>query len=92
MFLAEKTPGDDANFPTPGMIGGEIEVLGYRGMKEYELGFDGFEVYGENLLGGEEGRGFKQLMETFESARIAARAHRRGAIGAGYLDAIRPRP
>lgn len=77
MFLAEKTPGDDANpFPTEGMTGGEIEVLGYRGMKEYELGFDGFHVKGENLLGGEEGKGFKQLMETFESARIqtAARA------------------
>ena len=77
MFLAEKTPGDDANpFPTPGMIGGEIEVLGYRGMKEYELGFDGFKVKGENLLGGVEGQGFKQLMQTFESARIqtAARA------------------
>lgn len=77
MFLAEKTPGDDANpFPTDGMTGGEIEVLGYRGMKEYELAFDGFHVKGENLLGGEEGKGFKQLMETFESARIqtAARA------------------
>lgn len=77
MFLAEKTPGDDANpFPTQGMTGGEIEVLGYRGMKEYELAFDNFHVKGENLLGGEEGRGFKQLMETFESARIqtAARA------------------
>lgn len=77
MFLAEKTPGtDETPFPTPGMTGGEIEVLGYRGMKEYELGFDGFRVKGENLLGGETGRGFKQLMETFESARIqtAARA------------------
>ena len=77
MFLAEKTPGDDSNpFPTEGMTGGEIEVLGYRGMKEYELAFDGFQVKGENLLGGEEGKGFKQLMETFESARIqtAARA------------------
>lgn len=77
MFLAEKTPGtDDAPFPTPGMTGGEIEVLGYRGMKEYELGFDGFRVKGENLLGGVEGQGFKQLMQTFESARIqtAARA------------------
>ena len=77
MFLAEKTPGDDANpFPTDGMTGGEIEVLGYRGMKEYELAFDGFKVDGQNLLGGEEGKGFKQLMETFESARIqtAARA------------------
>jgi len=77
MFLAEKTPGtDEAPFPTEGMTGGEIEVLGYRGMKEYELGFDNFHVKGENLLGGEEGKGFKQLMETFESARIqtAARA------------------
>jgi (2S)-methylsuccinyl-CoA dehydrogenase len=77
MFLAEKTPGTDADpFPTPGMTGGEIEVLGYRGMKEYELGFDGFRVKGENLLGGVEGQGFKQLMQTFESARIqtAARA------------------
>ncbi|MEP2716759.1 acyl-CoA dehydrogenase family protein [Pseudophaeobacter sp.] len=77
MFLAEKTPGTDENpFPTEGMTGGEIEVLGYRGMKEYELGFDGFKVKQENLLGGAEGKGFKQLMETFESARIqtAARA------------------
>lgn len=77
MFLAEKTPGTDEDpFPTPGMTGGEIEVLGYRGMKEYELAFDGFKVQGDNLLGGKEGQGFKQLMETFESARIqtAARA------------------
>ena len=77
MFLAEKTPGTDADpFPTPGMTGGEIEVLGYRGMKEYELAFDGFAIKGENLLGGETGKGFKQLMQTFESARIqtAARA------------------
>ncbi|MFC0340281.1 acyl-CoA dehydrogenase family protein [Paracoccus niistensis] len=77
MFLAEKTPGTDADpFPTPGMTGGEIEVLGYRGMKEYELGFDGFKVKAENLLGGQPGQGFKQLMQTFESARIqtAARA------------------
>ena len=77
MFLAEKTPGTDAEpFPTPGMTGGEIGVLGYRGMKEYELGFDGFKVKGENLLGGVPGQGFKQLMQTFESARIqtAARA------------------
>jgi (2S)-methylsuccinyl-CoA dehydrogenase len=77
MFLAEKTPGSaDDPFPDAGITGGEIEVLGYRGMKEYELAFDGFRVKGENLLGGVEGQGFKQLMQTFESARIqtAARA------------------
>ena len=77
MFLAEKERGSDENmFPSEGMSGGEIEVLGYRGMKEYEIAFDDFKVKKENLLGGEEGKGFKQLMETFRSARIqtAARA------------------
>jgi (2S)-methylsuccinyl-CoA dehydrogenase len=77
MLLAEKPRGTDENpFPAKGMTGGEIEVLGYRGMKEFEIGFDNFEVPAENLLGGKEGNGFKQLMETFESARIqtAARA------------------
>jgi (2S)-methylsuccinyl-CoA dehydrogenase len=77
MFLAEKPRGDDKNpFPAQGMTGTEIEVLGYRGMKEYEIAFDGFAVKAENLLGGVEGLGFKQLMQTFESARIqtAARA------------------
>ena len=77
MLLAEKPRGDDQNpFPAKGMSGGEIEVLGYRGMKEYEIAFDGFEVPAANLLGGVEGQGFKQLMQTFEGARIqtAARA------------------
>jgi (2S)-methylsuccinyl-CoA dehydrogenase len=77
MLLAEKPRGtDERPFPAPGMSGTEIEVLGYRGMKEYEIAFDGFVVKAENLLGGVEGLGFKQLMATFESARIqtAARA------------------
>ena len=77
MLLAPKPRGSDQDpFPAPGMSGGEIEVLGYRGMKEFEIGFDGFEVPVENLLGGVEGQGFKQLMQTFEAARIqtAARA------------------
>lgn len=77
MLIAEKPRGSDAEpFPVAGLTGGEIEVLGYRGMKEYELAFDGFEVKAENLLGGVEGQGFKQLMQTFEAARIqtAARA------------------
>jgi (2S)-methylsuccinyl-CoA dehydrogenase len=77
MFLAEKPRGTELEpFPAEGMTGGEIPVLGYRGMKEYELAFDRFAVKAENLLGGAEGQGFKQLMATFESARVqtAARA------------------
>ncbi|NHB76172.1 acyl-CoA dehydrogenase family protein [Rhodobacter calidifons] len=79
MFLAEKTPGtDETPFVDPGLSGGEIEVLGYRGMKEYTVNFDDFRVKGENLLGQVEGQGFKQLMQTFESARIQTGAR---AIG-----------
>ncbi|HEX2448380.1 MAG TPA: acyl-CoA dehydrogenase family protein [Methyloceanibacter sp.] len=77
MFLAPKPRGTDDNpFPAEGMTGGEIEVLGYRGMKEFDISFDGFAVPAANLLGGVEGQGFKQLMQTFEAARIqtAARA------------------
>ena len=77
MFLVEKPRGNCENpFPMEGMSGSEIEVLGYRGMKEYEIALDSIKVDKKNLLGEEEGKGFKQLMETFESARIqtAARA------------------
>jgi len=77
MFLAAKTrsrPGEE--FPDAGLAGSEIEVLGYRGMKEYVLSFDDFAVGAEGLLGAAEGEGFRQLMRTFEGARIqtAARA------------------
>ena len=79
LFLAEKTPGtDETPFVDPGLSGGEIEVLGYRGMKEYTVNFDDFRVDGANLLGQVEGQGFKQLMQTFESARIQTGAR---AIG-----------
>jgi (2S)-methylsuccinyl-CoA dehydrogenase len=77
MLLAPKPRGSESSpFPAPGMTGSEIHVLGYRGMREYELSFDGFKVPADGLLGGREGEGFKQLMRTFESARIqtAARA------------------
>ncbi len=91
MFLVPKPRGTDADpFPAPGMRGGEIEVLGYRGMKEYEIGFDGYEIPGEALLGGVEGQGFKQLMRTFESARIQTAARAVGVaqsaleLGLGY--------
>ncbi len=89
MLLAEKPRGDDTTpFPVTGMTGTEIEVLGYRGMKEYEIAFDGFTVKAENLLGGVEGLGFKQLMATFESARIQTAARAIGVAQAAMEQAI----
>ena len=85
MFLAEKQRGDDNNmFPDDGISGGEIEVLGYRGMKEYEMAFDDFKVKKENLLGEEEGKGFKQMMETFEAARIQTAARALGVAQSAF--------
>lgn len=81
MFLVEKPRGTDENpFPAPGMSGAEIEVLGYRGMKEYEIAFEGLRIPAASLLGEVEGQGFKQLMQTFESARIQTAAR---AVGVG---------
>ena len=89
MLLAEKPRGTDADpFPAKGMSGTEIEVLGYRGMKEYEIAFDGFEVKAENLLGGVEGLGFKQLMQTFEAARIQTAARAVGVAQSAMEEAL----
>jgi (2S)-methylsuccinyl-CoA dehydrogenase len=85
MLLAPKPRGTPEDpFPAAGMDGGEIRVLGYRGMKEYELSFDGFEVPADGLLGGEEGQGFKQLMRTFEGARIQTAARAVGVARNGF--------
>jgi (2S)-methylsuccinyl-CoA dehydrogenase len=89
MLLAEKPRGDDRDpFPVAGMSGTEIEVLGYRGMKEYEIAFDGFAVKADGLLGGVEGLGFKQLMATFESARIQTAARAIGVAQAAMEQAL----
>jgi (2S)-methylsuccinyl-CoA dehydrogenase len=90
ILIAEKPRGSDADpFPAPGMSGSEIEVLGYRGMKEYEIAFDGFEVPATGLLGGVEGQGFKQLMATFESSRIQTAARAVGLAQAALDEALR---
>ncbi len=92
MFLAEKTrrtgEGGEEEFVDEGLTGTEIVVLGYRGMKEYELGFEDFKLPADSLLGGEEGAGFKQLMRTFESARIQTAARGVGVAQAALEDAI----
>ncbi len=89
MFLAEKPRGTVADpFPIAGLTGSEIPVLGYRGLKEYELAFDGFEVPASQLLGGVEGQGFRQLMATFESARIQTAARAVGVARAALGEAL----
>jgi (2S)-methylsuccinyl-CoA dehydrogenase len=89
MLLAEKPRGTDQHpWPVKGLTGTEIEVLGYRGMKDFELAFDGFLVSADNLLGGVEGMGFKQLMQTFEAARIQTAARAIGVAQASMEQAL----
>ena len=85
MLLAPKPRGTRGDpFPAPGMSGGEIPVLGYRGMREYEVAFNGFEVPADGLLGGQPGQGFKQLMQTFEGARVQTAARAVGVAWKAY--------
>ena len=89
MLLVPKTRAHDGvDFPDPGLSGTEIKVLGYRGMKEFELSFDGFSVPADGLLGDVQGQGFKQLMSTFESARIQTAARAVGVAQAALHDAV----
>jgi (2S)-methylsuccinyl-CoA dehydrogenase len=89
ILLAEKPRGSgEVPFPAEGISGSEIEVIGYRGMREYEIAFDGYEVASENLLGGVEGLGFKQLMQTFESSRIQTAARAIGVAQAAMEQAL----
>jgi alkylation response protein AidB-like acyl-CoA dehydrogenase len=87
ILLVEKTPGD--GFHPPQLSGGPIPTIGYKGMKSYSLGFDGYECPKENLLGGEEGKGFYQLMATYEYARIQTAARAVGTAQASYEAALK---
>jgi alkylation response protein AidB-like acyl-CoA dehydrogenase len=87
LLLVEKEPGD--GFHPPELAGGAIPTIGYKGMKSYSLGFDGYAVPRENLLGGEEGRGFYQLMATYEYARIQTAARAVGTAQASYEAALK---
>lgn len=87
ILLVEKEPGDD--FDPPRLSGGAIPTIGYKGMKSYSLGFDGYPVPRENLLGGEEGKGFYQLMATYEYARIQTAARAVGVAQAAFDAALK---
>jgi (2S)-methylsuccinyl-CoA dehydrogenase len=90
MFLAPKQRGTEEDpFPSPGMRGSAIDVLGYRGMREYEIAFEDFEVVSEGLLGGRDGQGFKQLMRTFEGARIQTAARAVGVARSAFEVGLR---
>jgi (2S)-methylsuccinyl-CoA dehydrogenase len=90
MFLVAKTRGTpEQPFVDSGLSGQEIKVLGYRGMKEYALSFDEMRVDNDALLGGTAGQGFKQLMQTFEGARVQTAARAIGVAWSAFDSGLR---
>jgi (2S)-methylsuccinyl-CoA dehydrogenase len=87
LLLFEKKPGDD--FAPPHLTGAPIPTLGYHGMRSFELHFDDAYAPASNLVGGVEGRGFYQLMSSYESARIQTAARGVGVAQAAFEAAVK---
>src|SRR6202035_4324199 len=74
----------------PGLtVGRDIEKLGYKTVETCELHFQRFPVPAENLIGGEEGHGFKQVMTGLEAERLNVAARGLGIARAAFEEAIR---
>jgi len=87
LILFEKEPGN--GFMPPQLTGEPIPTIGYHGMKSFGLSFDDAYAPAANLIGGVEGRGFYQLMATYESARIQTAARGVGVAQAAYECAVK---
>lgn len=68
VLVVEKPRSED--FLPPSLTAQRIGTIGYHGMKTYELTFKNHDVPVANLLGGEEGKGFRQLMACYELVRL----------------------
>ena len=74
----------------PGMtVGRDIDKLGYKAVETCELHFDNFPVPVDNLIGGVEGQGFKQVMTGLEAERLNVAARGLGIARAAFEEAIR---
>jgi alkylation response protein AidB-like acyl-CoA dehydrogenase len=87
LILFEKEPGDD--FMPPTLTGSPIPTIGYHGMRSYALQFDDAFAPKANLIGGVEGRGFYQLMASYEAARIQTAARGVGVAQAAFECAVK---
>lgn len=80
-FVVEKGPGFT--------VGRKLDKLGYRGVDTVELIFNDYRCPAENLVGGKEGEGFKQVMSGLEGGRINVAARAVGIATAAFERAIR---
>ncbi len=71
------------------IVSRDIEKMGYKGVETCELHFADFPVPAENLIGGVEGQGFKQVMTGLEAERLNVAARGLGIARAAFEEAIR---
>ncbi|MDQ0382490.1 acyl-CoA dehydrogenase family protein [Amycolatopsis thermophila] len=86
LLLVDK-PRD--GFLPPKLDGTHLATAGYRGMKSFQLYFDDLDVPADNLVGGEEGHAFAQLMAGYEIARTGFAFRCVGLAQAAYEAAVR---
>ena len=79
LFLAQKGAGFT--------VGRKLEKLGYKGIDSAELIFDNFQISPDDLIGGEEGKGFLHTVSGLELGRINVAARGVGVANAALKDA-----
>ena len=82
MFFVEKESAE--KIVHPNIQGEPIPTVGYHGMRSYNLAFEDVFVPEDSLLGGEENKGFYQLMVSYESARLQTAARAVGVAQAAF--------
>ena len=80
IFIAEKGPGFE--------VVRDIPKLGYKGIDTCELLFQDYRVSGGNLIGGQEGKGFYQIMGGLEVGRVNVAARCVGMARAALEESI----
>ena len=76
--------------PGPGLtVSRDMPKLGYKGVESCELFLDGYQAPAGALLGGQEGRGFAQMMNGLELGRIQVAARALGVGTAAFNAALR---
>ena len=82
-FLVEKTPGfgETAQGIT---VPGKIDKMGYKGIDTTEMIFEGHQIAAEQILGGEPGKGFFQMMDGVEVGRVNVAARACGLAWRGF--------
>jgi alkylation response protein AidB-like acyl-CoA dehydrogenase len=88
MLIVEKEAGNPQ--PAPGLdVGKNIEKMGYKGVETTEMNFSGFRLPATALLGGEEGQGFRQVLDGIEIGRVNVAARAVGVATRAFEEAIR---